>query len=589
MTVLGLTLRAALRHRTPLVLTVAIVGVQILIALAVPWPLKLVVDNVLGNEPLPGALSVIAPIVGPGHVALALGFLCIAFVVLHSLRQLSQFARNYVMARVEGLLRMDMAAELLRHLQNISVMFFAKERVGDLTQRLTEDSRFAADLISLVFLPALTSLGTLIAMLVVLSALSPTLALVALCTAAPVPFVVLYFRKQISDRSFEQQESFGDVMAEAERSITSIQVVQAFNREDDGNRRFRSQTERAVKAVLRATSVQLSFDFALGAINALGTAAGLVVGGLLVLEGQATVGTLLIALSYLQAVMGPVGELAAVAAAYGTAVGKGRRVVDILDREVDVQDRPNAVPLAATLPGTGHSFRFDNVHFSYSDGSPVIEGASFQIAAGETVALVGPTGAGKSTLAALLMRLADPTCGRILIDGTDLRDVALRSLREAFSVVLQDSFLLPISVADNIRLSKPDATPQQVEQAARMAQAHDFISDLPDGYETVIGEQGATLSGGQKQRISFARAMLRQAPVLILDEPSSALDVETEAAMFDALAEHCKGRTVVLIAHRPATLRVADRILQLKDGRISELAQRDGPPAESPGGAARNP
>ncbi len=573
-TVLGHTRSAVLRFRGAVLLLLLIVGLQILVSLAGPWPLKLVVDNVLGDVLLPAFLSWLGPIFTSASDPVLLALLGVSFLALQGLQHLGQLARHYVMARIGALMRIDLASKLLRHLQEMDSSFYGKERLGDLTQRLTEDTRFTGDLVGLVLVPGLTSVGTLVAMLAVLTALAPALALTALVTALPVPFLILYFRTRITERSYEQQQSFGDLMAEAEQSITSVQIVQAFNREEEGERRFRSQASRAVRAVLRATWTQLSFDFALGFVRAFGLAAGMVIGAFMVLDGRITVGTLLVALTYLESVIGPVGALASIAASYGAASGKGRRVIEILETEPPVRDLPDAAPLASVHASQGRTIRFENVHFGYPDGPEVLKGVVLEVFAGETVALVGPTGVGKSTLASLLMRLFDPREGRILIDGRDLRETTLDSLRSNLAVVMQDPFLLPVSIAENIRLGKPDATPDEIRQAARIAQADDFISRLADGYDTVIGERGATLSGGQKQRIAIARAILRDAPVLILDEPSSSLDVETEAALFDALKVHRGGRTVLLIAHRPATLRIADRIMQLREGRLSETPRQ---------------
>ncbi|WP_223427214.1 ABC transporter ATP-binding protein [Tateyamaria pelophila] len=572
-TVLGHTTRAMVLHKGAIIVLSMIVCLQILVSLALPWPLKLAVDNVLGSEELPWLLGWLEPVIDAPNFVQPMIFLSVAFVALHGLSSLGGLARHYVMARVGTLMRLDLASALLAKLQSMDRVFYAKERVGDLVQRLTDDTRFTADLLAQVLMPGLTAIGTLVAMIWVLASLSVTLAVVALLAAIPVPLLIRYYSKPITDRSYEQQERLGDVMAAAEQSITSIQVVQAFAQEGELDRRFRARTSRAVQAVLRATSVQLSFDFFLGLVNALGRAGGLVVGGYLALDGTITIGTLLVALAYLEAVIGPVGSLASIAAAYGTASGKGRRIIEILDRETGVVDRPGAERLPSASAGQGRTIEMQGVRFAYPGGPDLLSNVDLALAAGETVALVGPTGVGKSTFANLLMRLFDPKEGRILIDGRDLRDIPLADLRQGLSVVLQDAFLLPLSVGENIRLGRPDATDEEVETAARIAQAHSFITELPHGYDTIIGEQGATLSGGQKQRLAFARAMLRDTPVIILDEPSSSLDVETEAAMFEALQQYKINRTVLLIAHRPATLKFADRILELRDGRLVEKAK----------------
>ncbi|MFD0980287.1 ABC transporter ATP-binding protein [Tropicimonas aquimaris] len=561
---------AVRRYRLAVVALLAIVTAQILVSLALPWPLKIVIDNVLGGVP-PGYLpESLANWLASANKTLPLAVLAAAFLFLRSFNQVGQLARHYIMARIGALMRIDIATELLAKLQTLDPTFYGRERVGDMTQRLIEDTRFTGEIVGQVVVPGLTSLVTLVAMLAILASLSPTLALIALAASLPIPFLVLHFRPRITERHYRQQESFGDLMAETEQSLTSIQVIQAFNREQDGVRRFRNRSARALHAVLHATRAQLSFDLAIGVCQAFGTGLALIAGGFLALRGEITVGTLLVALAYLASVFGPVGAMASVATAYGAATGKGRRVTEILGLVPKVQERSDAKVLPPGKPGNGRRIQFENVGFCYTGQDRVLDGLNFEIAAGETLALVGKTGAGKSTIAGLIVRLMDPDQGRILIDGHDLRDLQLDNLRQNMAVVLQDPVLLPISVAENIGLGDPQADRDRITAAARAAMAHDFIEALPEGYDTVLQERGAGLSGGQKQRIAIARALLRDTPVLLLDEPSSALDVETETALFDTLTKVRRSRTVLLIAHRPATLRVADRVLELRDGRVIE-------------------
>jgi ATP-binding cassette subfamily B protein/subfamily B ATP-binding cassette protein MsbA len=322
---------------------------------------------------------------------------------------------------------------------------------------------------------------------------------------------------------------------------------------------------------LSATSVQLQFKFLAALTTAVGTAGILWIGSQHVLSGQISVGSILVFLSYLGSLYGPLQSLMFTPSTIQGATGKARRVLEVLEAEPEVEDRPGASP----LPPVKGFIRLDDVTFGYERNRTVLENISLEIQPGNTIAIVGATGAGKSTLVSLIPRFFDPWKGRVTIDGHDLRDVRLKSLRQQVGIVLQEPFLFPITIAENIAYGRPDASPDQIEEAARAANAHQFIERLPAGYETVIGERGATLSGGERQRLAIARALLKDAPILILDEPTSSLDSETEAGFLEALGRLMKGRTTLIIAHRLSTTRVANRIVVLKDGVIAEAGTHD--------------
>jgi ATP-binding cassette subfamily B protein/subfamily B ATP-binding cassette protein MsbA len=361
------------------------------------------------------------------------------------------------------------------------------------------------------------------------------------------------------------------MMALAEQTLTALPVVQAFSREEHGDRRFRTLADRTVQAHLRATASQLYFKLGTSTVTALGTALMMTIGGLQVLSGSLTVGSLLVFLSYLASLYSPLETLANASTGLAHAAAGARRVQEVLGTEEAVRDLPGARPLP---PAHGH-FRLDAVSFGYQPHRPVLQHLSLELLPGQTLALVGPSGAGKSTLASLLLRFFDPWEGSVSLDGLDLRQVQLDSLRAQIALVLQEPFLLPLSVAENIAYGRPGASRAQIEAAAQAANADGFIRRLPQGYETVLGERGATLSGGERQRLALARAFLKDAPVLILDEPTSALDGQTEALLLEALRRLMRGRTTLIIAHRLSTIRNADRIVVLQEGRVHEIGTHE--------------
>jgi ATP-binding cassette subfamily B protein/subfamily B ATP-binding cassette protein MsbA len=394
-------------------------------------------------------------------------------------------------------------------------------------------------------------------------AIHPALSLLALLAALPMPLLMRWLTPRMSRQSYEQYEAEGALMAVAEQVITSLPVVQAFARECEEEQRFRGGSKQAIRAYLRVTRTQLQFGVVVGAVTALGTAALMVLGGLQVEATQLTVGSLLVFLAYLAASYQPLETLANLSAAYANSEGQARRVMQILDAEDEVPDKPTAHPFVRQPARQGIAVSFENVTFGYEPNRPVLKNVNLHVQAGETVALVGSTGAGKTTLASLVPRFFDPWQGRVLLDGVDARDLQLRSLRQQVALVLQEPFLLLLTIAENIAYGRPEASRDQIVAAAVTANADEFISRLPAGYDTVIGERGATLSGGQRQRLAIARALLKDAPILILDEPTSALDARTEMHILEALKRLMANRTTFIIAHRLSTIRNADRVFEL--------------------------
>jgi ATP-binding cassette, subfamily B, bacterial len=533
-----------------------------------PWPMKVLVDYVLYGRPMPGPVArVVGLLPGPATrdalLAWSIGGTVAFFVLAWALG----LATSYASIGFGQRMVYDLAGTLFGHLQRLSLRFHSRKSVGDSIKRVMGDTSCVSVIIKDALLPALSAVLSLATMFAVMWRMDPGLSALAL---AVLPIMVATFRRYsapMQERGYAQQEAEGRQYDVLERTLSLIPAVQAFGREEQASREFRASTDAILSATLAAADVQYRFKIFMGLSTALGTAAITWLGAQRVLAGELTVGSILVFLSYLGALYGPLETLMYTPSTIQGAAGSARRVLEILDLPPEVEDRPGA---AALPPVRGH-VRLEDVEFAYDAGRRVLAGVTLEAAPGEKVAIVGATGAGKSTLVSLIPRFFDPSAGRVLIDGHDARDVQLRTLRAQVSVVLQEPFLFPISVADNIAYGRPEAHRDEVEAAARAANAHEFIARLPEGYDTVIGERGATLSGGQRQRLAIARALLKDAPVLILDEPTSALDAETEALLLAALERLMAGRTTFIIAHRLSTIRNADRIAVVKEGRVVEL------------------
>jgi len=532
-----------------------------------PWPLKVLVDNVLRGRHLHGfLLSLFQALPGPHTRDSLLTWTIAATVAIFLLSWAAGLVASWAAIRFGSQMSYDVAADLFAHLQRLSLRYHARHGIGSSIRRITNDSEAVATIIQDGGLPAISAVATLVAMLVVMLELDAELTLVALAVIPPMALIVRRYSAPMTERSYVQQEAEGELYETLEQTLTGIAVVHAFAGESAADARLKANTDRIMRATVSMTWAQSRFSVLLGAVTALGTAAVVWIGADQALAGTISLGTILVFISYLGSLYSPVHDVSYSAGTISESLGSALRVVEVLDAPADVEDRPGAVRLERVRG----EIAVEGVTFAYEAGRPVLHGVSFAAGPGEVVAVVGPTGAGKTTLVGLLPRFFDPDQGRVLLDGHDLRDLRLRQLRGGVSLVLQESFLFPFSIAENIAYGRVGASREEIVEAARAANAHEFVSRLPDGYDTVVGERGATLSVGERQRVAIARALLKDAPVLILDEPTSALDAETEGSLLQALDRLMEGRTTVIIAHRLSTIRKADQILVLRDGRIVE-------------------
>ena len=562
-------LSAAVEHGTGVLWLLLIVLATIVLDILKPWPMKLLIDGVLSGHPLPAAADWIARLPGAEAPAGQVAWLATGTVIVFGGFWLLQLLQTFVQADLGSRMTYSLAARLFDHVQRQSLAFHNRRPTGDLVRRVTTDSRCVRDLLLGVVIPATTSLATLALMTIVMWRLDSRLTLIATGSVLPAMFFLRRGIRQIEERSYDKHELESEMTSLAEQTLTALPVVQLFQREDLIDRRFRTLAAKAIAAYLRALAAQLRFSVGVSAATALGTAAVMLIGGFDVLGGRLTVGGLLVFLSYLSSLYAPLEILTSTGATYAAAFASARRIQELLDALPDVREKPDAVGLQLS-GGAGGFVRFEHVSFGYEAGRPVLHDINLEAPPGKVIALVGQTGAGKTTLLSLIPRLFDPWNGRVTIDGHDVRDLRLESLRSQVAIVLQDPFLLPLSIAENIAYGRRDATPAEIIAAAQAANVDAFIRSLGDGYDTVITERGATLSGGERQRLSIARAFLKDAPILIMDEPTSALDAETETLLLDALRRLTRDRTTLLIAHRLSTIRHADMIVVLHEGRIVE-------------------
>ena len=536
-----------------------------------PWPLQVVIDNVLGGKPFPFSALTSSP-------AQLLLLACAGIVVVHVGAGALTLLHNYTTIRVGQQMVNDLRGALYAHLQRLSLAFHSRQRVGDLLYRITADSFAVQTMIMNGVLPILSAVVLLCGMLVVLLPLDPMLTLLSL-TVVPILFAVISgFNQKIVDIATQVRNTESRVYSVVQWAMSSIKLVQAFTKEEEEHRRFMGASRESLRATLRLYSWQTVYSGVVNVVIAGGTALVVYAGARAVTSGRLSVGGLIVFVSYLAQLYAPINQITQ---SWGLIAGArvgARRVFEVLDVEGDLRDGTRSFP----AEGARGDVTWRHVSFAYRPETPVLRDIELEAIAGSKIAVVGPTGAGKSTLLGLLPRFFDPVAGRVEIDGVDLREYRLKSLRDQIAMVLQPPLIFPLSVRDNIAYGRPGAAGEEIEGAARLACIHDLIASLPEGYDTVIGESGVLLSEGEKQRITIARALLRNAPILILDEPTSALDVATESLVITGIERLMAGRTTFIIAHRLSTVQHCDRIVVLDGGRIveaggfAELLRRDG-------------
>lgn len=568
-------IRYPARQRPWLIVILALSVLAAVVAALQPWPMKLLVDDALGDNAAPAWLHAILEVLGIGPTPAALIVVAaLASLLLFALNSALDVGLTWAWSTAGQRMVYDLAADLFHRLQRLSLLYHSRASVGDSLSRLSGDAYCIYTLTdALLILPA-RYLLTLLTIGVVAWRLDPGLTVLTLAVAPLMAAIGLAAGSHLKRRSTENREAQSRLMSFVHQTLTAIPVVQVFARESVNRQQFQQLAAGAVAVSQRNVAARSAYGLVTGLVTTIGAAIVLFVGGSQVLAGVLSVGSLLVFLAYLRSIQAAFTGLMQLYGDLRTAEASADRVLEVLEADQEVREVPGAAPLPprpVTEAKPAWRIRLEHVTFGYEPGQPVLEDVTFDALPGATVAVVGATGAGKSTLASLLVRLVDPWEGRITFDGIDIRQVQLASLRSQVALVLQEPFLLPMSVAENIAYGRPGASREAIIAAAVAADADGFIRRLPQGYDTVLGEKGATLSGGEKQRIAIARAFVKDAPVLILDEPTSALDVGTEARLQAALERLMAGRTTFIIAHRLSTVRIADCIVVLEGGRVAEL------------------
>ncbi len=543
---------------------IAVIG-ESLTDLLEPWPLKIVFDYVFGSKRMPDWLAGIVSYIGTDKFSI-LNFAVLSVLVIAIVGALSSYCEKYLTTSVGQWVMHDLRRVLYSHIQRLSLSFHDHKRTGDLISRVTTDIDAVQSLISNVLLGLVVNVLTLVGMMLVMLYLNWAFTLIALQVAPGLFLVVYHYTHRIKRASRAMRQQEGEVVNVLEEVLSSIRVVKAFAREDYEQKRFERESRESVEKALQARNVKAKLPPIVEMIVACGTCLVLWYGARLVLTGTLTSGDLLVFLLYLGKMYKPMRELSKMTDTISKASVGWERIREVLENEMQIRD----VRGAKSAPRFKGKIEFDRVSFSYDSNQPVLKDITLKIEPGQLAALVGPTGAGKTTIVSLLPRFYDLTSGEIKIDGTDIRKFKQKSLREQISFVLQETLLFRAPVWQNIAYGKPEASRAEIIRAAKLANADEFIDKMPAGYDTMIGEHGATLSGGQRQRITIARAIIRNSPILILDEPSAGLDAESEKLVFDALGNLMEGKTSIVIAHRLATVIRADVIFVIDDGKVVE-------------------
>lgn len=545
--------------------------VETLMSIATPWPLKILIDNVIGHHPLPGWLSWMNRVF-PGENKIEFAAVAsISVLVMAAIGSLATYLDSYFTESLAQYVSNDLRRRIYHHLQRLSLSYYDTHQTAKLLSVITSDVSTIQDFASSTLMNILVDSLTIVGMLGIMFYLNSGFTLVAI---GITPFLLLFvgrFKKVMKKATHEVRVDQSNMLAVMQHGLESIRAVNAFGRQDLEEDKLKKASMETVSAALRARSVKSVLNPVITITVAACTAMVLWHGADLVLKGVMTVGSLTVFIWYMNKFFSPVQDLAKMTSTIAQATVALERIEAILDTEIKVAEKSDAVK-PDKFDG---DIVFDKVSFFYTPEAPVLDEVSFHIEKGKRVGICGPTGAGKSTILSLIARFYDTTAGQIYIDGKDITDFSLDGLRSQIAFVLQDTALFYGSVRENIAYGRPDAAEEEIIEASKQANAHEFISRMPHGYDTLVGERGLTLSGGQRQRIGIARALVRNSPILLLDEPTASLDTEAERIVMEALEKLMRGRTVVTIAHRLSTIADSDKIIVLHDGRVAEEGTHD--------------
>jgi ATP-binding cassette subfamily B protein len=537
-------------------------GLQLL----TPWPMKFIVDSVVGDVPLPDMLSNSAISFWTGDKLVLLVGAVLFTIALAAMIGAVSLLSQRISIRARQAIVLELTGDLFHALQHQSLRYHTDKRLGDILYRINTDV-WGIDELIVTLVPVVVAGITFVGMFSIVFYLNWQMALLSLFVLPTFYFTYVFYSKHFGRRVEETQRLEGETVSIVQEVLSALVVVKAFTREEDEHSRFMRRGHSAKEARIKLTTQQAAYTLMVGLITTTGTSIVLGFGAYQILRGQLTIGELLVIIAYLSSVYSPLESIYSAITYTHAYLAKIARVFDVLEAEPEIRDRPNA----RALSHVQGKVTFENVSFGYGRGTQVLSQVSFEVQPGQVVGIVGATGAGKTSLVSLIPRFYDPQDGSVRIDGIDMRDLQVKSLRSHIGIVLQEPILLSGTLRENIGYGRPSATDEEIIAAARAANAHDFIVHLPGGYDTDVGERGVKLSGGERQRIAIARAFLKNAPILILDEPTSAVDYKTEAAILEALKRLMVGRTTFIIAHRLSTLTNVDDIIVLQAGRIVEM------------------
>ena len=534
--------------------------------IAEPWPVTIVVDNVLGAKKPPRILDHVITIVFGTNTTAILEFALAVVILVAIVGGIGAYVEKYLTTSVSQWVAHDLRLLLYQRIQRLSLAEHGQSRAGDLITRVTKDIDSVQDFIDTALLGIIVNVATLVGMVGVMLWINWRFTLIGLSIAPPLGAFVYFYSRRIKEASRAVKKKESELMSGVAEVLVSIQVVQAFAREDYEDRRFNSESRQNVRVGLQARSIKAKLSPMVDVFVAVGTCLVLGYGVRLVTTGQLSIGVLIVFLMYLKKTYKPLKDLSKMANTLSKAAVSYERIQEVVGVDSQIRDLPGAL-VAPPFKGL---VELDHITFGYNDDVTVLNDVSLRIEPGTVAAIVGPSGQGKSTIASLLPRFFDPVAGAIKIDGADIREYTLKSLRDQISFVLQDSLLFRGTIWENLCYGKPDADPHATLLAAQQANAHEFIMALPQGYGTMVAERGTTLSGGQRRRIAIARAIVRDTPILILDEPTTGLDAASEHAVTEALERLMKGRTCIVVAHHLETIRRADVIFVVQDTAVVE-------------------